>query len=526
MAKTWGVPGKRQTYLSPGEQIAKMPKVPLNANPLNAWDYKKSKYRRIDLFPKAVSENTQQGGVIPVTSGVVPDVTPTSTSTPTPTPTATVPCVEFGTGFNLSVSSFIVDGDTMMIGGQFTSYNNISANRIIKLNFDGSINTEFSAGTGTDGTVNVIERYDANSVLVAGSFTTYDSNPNAGLLFKIDNNGTYISGTDGANWSDGTINALETTTDGKIYVGGSFTSYSGVSTNRILRFNSDYTLDTSFNIGTGFNNLVQLIQRQSDNKILVAGNFTEYSGTSFNRITRLNDDGSIDNTFNVGTGFNSTVLALAIQSDGKILVVGNFNQYSGVSANRIIRLNTDGSVDTSFVTSAGLSSAAFGVTIQPDGKIIVVGSFTTYSGATASRIVRLNTNGSIDNTFVTGTNGSLISEISLLQYDRILLGGSFTTYDSITVGRIAIVSSTGSLINCPVPTPTPTPTTTSSSTPTPTPTLTSTPTLSSTETPTPTLTETPTPTPSATPSTGANFLLQEDSGELLQEDGGNILLEQ
>jgi len=64
MAKTWGIPGKRQTYLSPGEQIAKMPKVPLNANPLQSWDYKKSKYRRIDLFPKAVSENTQQGGVV------------------------------------------------------------------------------------------------------------------------------------------------------------------------------------------------------------------------------------------------------------------------------------------------------------------------------------------------------------------------------------------------------------------------------------------------------------------------------
>jgi len=68
MAKTWGVPGKRQTYLSPGEQIAKMPKVPLNANPLQAWDYKKSRYRRIDLYPKAVSENAQQGGVVALAS--------------------------------------------------------------------------------------------------------------------------------------------------------------------------------------------------------------------------------------------------------------------------------------------------------------------------------------------------------------------------------------------------------------------------------------------------------------------------
>ena len=100
MAKTWGVPGKRQTYLSPGEQIAKMPKVPLNANPLLSWDYKKSKYRRIDLYPKAVSENTQQGGVIPVTASAVPltptptpSLTPTNTPTPssttTPTPTTT-----------------------------------------------------------------------------------------------------------------------------------------------------------------------------------------------------------------------------------------------------------------------------------------------------------------------------------------------------------------------------------------------------------------------------------------------------
>jgi hypothetical protein len=77
MAKTWGIPGKRQTFLSPGEQIAKMPKVPLNANPLESWDYKKSRYQRIDLYPKAVSENTQQGGVIPVTSGVTPSPTPT-----------------------------------------------------------------------------------------------------------------------------------------------------------------------------------------------------------------------------------------------------------------------------------------------------------------------------------------------------------------------------------------------------------------------------------------------------------------
>lgn len=84
MAKTWGIPGKRQTFLSPGEQMQNKPKVPLNTNPLEPWNYKKSRYNRVDLYPKA-----QQGGVVPITSEVIPDVTPTPTASITPTPTIT-----------------------------------------------------------------------------------------------------------------------------------------------------------------------------------------------------------------------------------------------------------------------------------------------------------------------------------------------------------------------------------------------------------------------------------------------------
>jgi uncharacterized delta-60 repeat protein len=532
MAKTWGVPGKRQTYLSPGEQIAKMPKVPLNANPLNAWDYKKSRYRRIDLYPKAVSENTQQGGVIPVTSGVVPDVTPTASPTLTPTPTATVPCVEFGTGFNQPVNGILVDPTSIYAVGNFTSYSGVSINRLIKLNLDGSIDTTFSAGTGIDGSVAEIKRYDANSLLVGGTFGSYQGIAQSFCFFKMDNNGTYLSGFTDVTGFDGGVNSIAIKNDGKIYVVGGFINFSGVSSNRLIRLNADLTRDNTFNIGTGLNALTNLVVLQSDNKVLIGGTFTEYSGVTSNRFIRLNDDGSIDNSFNMGTGFSSTVTAIKVQTDGKILVGGNFTQYSGVTANRIIRLNNDGSVDSSFVIGSGFNSFPSQIIEQPDGKLIICGSFTTYDGISANRIVRVNSDGSRDNSFINGTNNGTITEAELLPYNRIVLAGSFTTYDGYAAGRIAITSSDGSLIDCIFPTRTPTPTPTRTATPTRTPTLTptSTPTLTATSTetptPTPTLTETPTPTPSASAVVSANFLLQEDGGELFQEDGSNILLEQ
>ena len=78
----------------------------------------------------------------------------------------------------------------------------------------------------------------------------------------------------------------------------------------------------TFDIGTGFDNTVRVIDIQPDGKILVGGDFTKYNGTSRNRIVRLNSNGSIDTSFNIGTGFNDDVWTIDIQPDGKILVGG------------------------------------------------------------------------------------------------------------------------------------------------------------------------------------------------------------
>jgi uncharacterized delta-60 repeat protein len=206
---------------------------------------------------------------------------------------------------------------------------------------------------------------------------------------------TYTSITTGAGMIIYSTNVLS---DDKIILGGSFTSIGGFSLNRIVRLNSDGNVDTSFVIGTGFNDIVFITEEQSDGKILVGGRFTSYSGTSQNRITRLNSNGTRDTSFSISTGFaggigTTDVLAIEIQSDGKILVGGNFATYQGQSYNNIIRLNSDGSIDSSFVVGTGFDAAVLSIKVQSDGKIIVVGDFTSYNGISVNKIIRLNSNG-------------------------------------------------------------------------------------------------------------------------------------
>ena len=125
---------------------------------------------------------------------------------------------------------------------------------------------------------------------------------------------------------------------GKIYVGGSFGSYSGSTQNGLVRLNTDGTKDTAFNVGTGFNGIVESLIIDISGSLIVGGSFTTYSGSGQNGLIKLNTDGTKDTTFDIGTGFNSSVQSLVTQSDGKIIAGGGFTTYKGSSQNRLIRL--------------------------------------------------------------------------------------------------------------------------------------------------------------------------------------------
>jgi uncharacterized delta-60 repeat protein len=244
-------------------------------------------------------------------------------------------------------------------------------------------------------------------------------------------------------FKSGDYNSVVMQKDGKFIVGGNFTTYLGKVANRIIRLNTDGSIDTSFDIGTGFDNAVQTVLIQDDGKILIGGTFSTYQGSVANRVIRLNTDGSIDTSFNVGNGFNhkyAYINTIAIQEDGKIIVAGNFGKYKGVSTNRILRFNNDGSRDKTFISKAGFNSPIYNITIQDDGKILVAGGFERIG---KDKVVRLNNNGSLDNSFkVDLGNVKFITEQS---DGKIILIGDFDTYKGVSANRIIRLNSDGSI---------------------------------------------------------------------------------
>jgi uncharacterized delta-60 repeat protein len=229
--------------------------------------------------------------------------------------------------------------------------------------------------------------------------------------------------------------------DGKILAGGSFQLVNGVRRFSLARLNADGTLDSTFNPGNnGPNGGVMDIELQPDGKILIGGFFNAYNGISRVRVARLNTDGSLDTTFDVGAGANSTVNDIKLQADGKILVAGAFNQFNSVNIQRIVRLNTNGTTDNTF-TPPTINTTIQQLALQPDGRILIAGNFTTVGGLTRRGVARLNTNGTHDTTFDPLTNTFSSSYSVAVQPDgKIIVGSAYTG-----AGSLVRLNSNGSL---------------------------------------------------------------------------------
>ncbi len=132
-------------------------------------------------------------------------------------------------------------------------------------------------------------------------------------------------------------------------------------------------LDTTFVPAPGTNDTVNVVIPQPDGKVIAAGRFTFANGVPRNRIARFNFDGSLDTGFDPGTGADGEITAAVLQSDGRIIVAGRFTSFSGLTHNSICRLNANGSVDQTFGLGNGINNAALALALQTDGRIIVGG---------------------------------------------------------------------------------------------------------------------------------------------------------
>lgn len=308
----------------------------------------------------------------------------------------------------------------------------------------GHVDFGFNPGL-IDGRVMSVNLQPDQTIVFGGEFNTVD-----GIFFgrvaRLHADGHVDSGFNPGAGANGTVHVTAPQPDGKVLIGGDFTRYNGATRSRLARLNADGTLDAGFNPGTGANALVRAIQVQDDGRILVAGDFTTFDGSGVGRIVRLEPDGSVDTTFQPAGGGNDAILALALQPDGKILIGGRFTHMAGREAGRIARLEVDGSPDANFTAAPGANGPVHAVVSQPDGRILVGGTFSSVNGVDALNLARLLSDGSVDPGFFPSTDiNGVVTALAVAPDGGIFVAGAFTRLNGAAVGRFARLGPDGTM---------------------------------------------------------------------------------
>lgn len=340
------------------------------------------------------------------------------------------------------------DKKVIVVGRSLNGTNSYDV-AVTRLNTNGSLDTTFN-GTGKlliDYGVSspTIDSGEAVTIQADGKILIAGDTGSSLTIARVNSNGTLDTSFNSTGRRVLTrpsgyahrAEAIALQSDGKILIGGSYT-YDSTQPNAIegplvARLNSDSSLDTSFGSG-GYDHLstptapydtsdveVQGLAVQGDGKIVYVGSVI--GGTSTHFIGRLNTGGTSDTTFSpgsLGSAFAQTSFyALALQSDGKIVAVGSCVAPSSTNSNFLaVRYNTNGSLDTGFsddgyrtLDFGGTGEAAYGVVVQPNGKINVGGSSNAGSGGLDYALTRFNANGSLDTTFTTDGTDRVLTDL-------------------------------------------------------------------------------------------------------------------
>ena len=353
----------------------------------------------------------------------------------------------FNPGANSVSRAITVQSDgRILLGGDFSKLGGgasgmITRNSIGRLNPDGSVDANFDPGT--NGNVFTFAEQPDGKIVVGGLFSTLAGGARSSLG-RLDPGGS-LDASFNPGAGGGGVQVLALQPDGKILVGGQFIMLGGGGPgqnvrNGLGRLNANGALDASFNpraIDDPTDTGIYALAVQPDGKILIGGYFPTLGGSPRSNIARVNQDGTLDASFNPGAGgpFGTYVDALALQSDGKILVGGYFTTLAGASRSSIGRLNPDGSLDTDF--NPGANGGVYGLTLQADGRIVVHGLFSALSdvatGNNARRNVgRFNPDGSLDGGFDPSPNGEVFA-LALQRDGKVLMSGNLNRFGQETV---------------------------------------------------------------------------------------------
>jgi uncharacterized delta-60 repeat protein len=356
-----------------------------------------------------------------------------------------------GIGQNVRTVSLQPDG-RIIIGGDFDVYDiTNSRNRIARLHSDGSLDVSFDPGIGFNGPVFSTVLQNDGKIIVGGRFSTYQGESHNGLIRLHTNGSIDRSFNTGTGFSNGPfavyINQVVLQSDGKILVGGTFTRYNGEECKNLVRINPDGTLDKSFNTPAIFEGEVKTIIVQPDGRILLGGScYYEVNFIRHSWVIRLHQDGSPDLSYNHGTGPSQVPQTLTLQDDGKILIGGLFGSFNGIAIANMVRVNANGVLDPTFDPGSSFNSRVHTILLR-NNKILVGGEFSIFNGVEGIHgIARLNMDGTLDTSFKTGYgfhHSSGIGGVLSMAYqpdNKILAGGTFTHFDNVFTSHFTRIS--------------------------------------------------------------------------------------
>jgi uncharacterized delta-60 repeat protein len=359
----------------------------------------------------------------------------------------------FNSGMNGDVLALALQTNGQILaGGNFTAVNGTPENYLARLNPNGSLDSVgfLNGMDGPNGAVQaVVCQTDDSRVIIGGSFTAVDGIYRNYIARLMTDGSLDTSFKPGPGASGPVYSLAETFVSGsrEIYVGGAFSTIGGDYSPNFARLNNDGTPDTTFAIGSGPNAPVYAIAAYPTNsvlagKVLIGGAFTNVNGYALNHVALLNVDGSVDTNFDFRMGARDVVRAIVIQNDGGILIGGDFTNVNGVALNHIARLNADGRLDPDFTTATagvGANGSVEAIAVQADNRIVLAGQFTQASGVTRNHITRLMSNGAMDPTinFGTGANDAIDALVIQPADQMMVIGGGFTQYDDQPAAHIA-----------------------------------------------------------------------------------------
>lgn len=289
--------------------------------------------------------------------------------------------------------------EKLLVGGSFKTYDDNEALYIIRLNLDGTRDNGFASPFTEKwgASINHIEVLSDGKILVGGVFLESNDEPLPGII-RLNSDGTIDQSFTAPSSVTG-ASTFAVQADGKVVLGS------------LIRLNTDGSLDNSFDSGTGISGgthfgsvRVNTILVQPDGKILIGGHYGFYNGNSSILLTRLNSDGSIDNTFDASANFSPSldgyygqVYTMKLLPDGKIMIGGNYGNTNGLAIG-VDRLNADGSLDTTFQTTHSTDLRNFALDVQPDGKVFAAN--VNFGAPSEAYVVeRYNVDGSLDTIF-------------------------------------------------------------------------------------------------------------------------------